>query len=74
VTGRGSWRATLFLVRPGDLTKTDRDGASSSQYLVDLIRNGGAPIGRPGMPAVGGVLGDAEMRDLVEYVQSLRAP
>src|SRR5713226_6010877 len=45
--GRGSWRATLFLIRPGDLTERLRTGRESDQYLADIIRHGGAPIGRP---------------------------
>ena len=71
VTGRGSWSAKLFLVRPGDLADPARRGASSEQYLFDLIKNGGAPIGRPGMPAFGTALTDGEIRDVVQYVRSL---
>jgi mono/diheme cytochrome c family protein len=71
VAGRGSWRATLFLVRPGDLTDPARQRASSDQYLFDLIKNGGAPIGRPGMPAFGAALGDEQIRELVQYVRGL---
>jgi len=71
VTGRGSWPATLFLVRPGDLADRARRHASSDQYLFDLIKNGGAPIGRPGMPAFGAALTDEEIRDVLQYVRSL---
>ena len=73
VTGRGSWRATLFLVRPGDLADPARGRANSDQYLFDLIKNGGAPIGRPGMPAFGATLTDEEIRDVVQYVRALSA-
>ena len=73
VTGRGSWRASLFLVRPGDLADPARR-RDSPHYLFDLIKNGGAPFGRPGMPAFGAVLSDEEIRDVVEYVRSLSAP
>ncbi len=55
VDGRGSWRATLFLIRPGDLA----DAATAmqhDQYLFEMIKHGGAPIGRPGMPAFGSTL------------------
>jgi mono/diheme cytochrome c family protein len=69
--GRGSWRAALFLVRPGDLTDTDRTRTLSDQYLFDLIKNGGAPIGRPGMPAFGASLSDEDIRELVRYVRGL---
>jgi mono/diheme cytochrome c family protein len=71
VSGRGSWRATLFLVRPGDLADPARMRASSDAYLFDLIKHGGAPIGRPGMPAFGTALTDEQIRELVQYVRSL---
>jgi mono/diheme cytochrome c family protein len=69
--GRGSWRATLFLVRPGNLADGARLGARSDQYLVDIIKHGGAPIGRPGMPAFGAALSEDEIRELVAYVRGL---
>ena len=68
--GRGSWRATLFLLRPGNLTgpevKRDPD-----QYLFDIIKDGGAPIGRPGMPAFGSQLREEDLRALVGYIRRL---
>jgi mono/diheme cytochrome c family protein len=70
VTGQGSWRATLFLVRPGDLSDPVRLHAVSDQYLLDLIKNGGAPIGRPGMPAFGAALTADQIRELVQYIRS----
>jgi len=73
VDGRGSWRATLFLVRPGDLTDKARFGATSDAYLFDLIKHGGAPIGRPGMPAFGSTLRDEEIRLLAKVVHELPA-
>ena len=69
--GHGSWRATLFLIRPGDLADSARVAGHTDQYLADVIRNGGAPIGRPGMPAFGGSLGDDDIRALVVYVRTL---
>jgi len=69
--GRGTWRATLFLVRPGNLADGARLGQRSDQYLFDIIKNGGAPIGRPGMPAFGAVLSEDEIRELVAYVREL---
>ena len=71
--GRGSWRATLFLIRPGDLADSARMAGHSDQYLADIIKNGGAPIGRPGMPAFGGALSDEDIRALVAYVRTLAA-
>ena len=68
VDGRGSWRAALFLIRPGDLT---RAGAQSDQYLFDIIKHGGASFGRPGMPAFGAQLSEADIQTLVAYVTTL---
>jgi mono/diheme cytochrome c family protein len=71
VDGRGSWRAALFLVRPGDLTDPERVGQRSDEYLADLIKHGGAPIGRPGMPAFGSTLSDEDIRLLVQSVRGI---
>src|SRR5437588_12345764 len=69
VDGRGSWRAALFLIRPGDLTDGRRLRGYSDRYLFDLIKNGGATIGRPGMPAFGAQLSDDDIALLVAYVR-----
>src|SRR6266571_1080208 len=74
VDGRGSWRAALFLIRPGDLTDRRRMEGQSDDYLAAIIKNGGAPLGRPGMPAFGSALSDAEVEALVGWVRSLSAP
>ena len=69
--GRGSWRAALFLVRPGKLHDAAAIEQRSDQYLFDIIKYGGAPIGRPGMPAFGSTLSDQEIAELVGYVRGL---
>jgi mono/diheme cytochrome c family protein len=69
--GRGSWRAALFLVRPGNLADPTRQMALSDAYIFDLIKNGGAAIGRPGMPAFGATLSDDDVALLVRYVRTL---
>ena len=69
--GRGSWRAALFLVKPGRLSDAAVIDARSDQYLFDLIKHGGAPIGRPGMPAFGSTLTDDDIRAMVGYVRGL---
>ena len=74
VDGRGSWRAVLFLIRPGDLTDAGRMRPHSDRYLFDLIKHGGAPIGRPGMPGFGFNLSDADVEALVAYVRTLPRP
>jgi mono/diheme cytochrome c family protein len=70
VDGRGSWRAWLFLMRPGDLSDAARMRQHTDQYLFDLIKHGGAPFGRPGMPAFSH-LTDDEVRTLVGYLRTL---
>src|SRR5438093_8568129 len=69
--GRGSWRAVLFLIRPGNVADPAALGQRSDQYLFDIIKYGGAPIGRPGMPAFGSTLTDDEIAELVAYVRAL---
>jgi len=68
--GRGSWRAALFLLRPGNLAAPNVT-AESERYLFDIIKHGGSPIGRPGMPAFGYHLKDEDITELVKYVRIL---
>jgi mono/diheme cytochrome c family protein len=68
--GRGSWRATLFLIRPGNLADSATTGPTD-QYLFDLVKHGGSPIGRPGMPAFGATVKDEDIRELVAYMRGL---
>jgi mono/diheme cytochrome c family protein len=72
--GRGSWRATIFFIQPGDLTDHEAMGGLSDDYLFGLIKNGGATIGKPGMPAFGYHLSDPEIRALVAHLRTLSAP
>jgi len=69
--GHGSWRATFFLIRPGNLGDARTLAGKSDEYLFDLIKNGGAAIGKPGMPAFGFHLTDEQIRELVRYVRAL---
>lgn len=68
VDGRGSWRAALFLIRPGDLTTAANQ---PDRYVFDIIKHGGASIGRPGMPAFGVQLSDEDIRTLAAYLKTL---
>jgi mono/diheme cytochrome c family protein len=72
--GRGSWRATLFFLRPGNLTDPRALAGLSDAYLFGLLKEGGAPIGKPGMPAFGYHLTDQQIRELIGYVKSLARP
>lgn len=69
--GRGSWRAALFLIRPGDLSDPVRMSQHADQYLFDIIKHGGAPLGRPGMPAFGFHLSDDDIMALIRHVRGL---
>jgi mono/diheme cytochrome c family protein len=72
--GRGSWRAALFLLRPPDLTDRARQAAMSDRYMFDLIKSGGAPVGRPGMPSFGYQMSDADIELVVAYLRTLVRP
>ena len=69
--GHGSWRASLFLLRPGDLGDARLVDALTDEYLLTLIKNGGATLGKPGMPAFGYHLTDEQIREVVRYVRTL---
>jgi len=71
--GHGSWRAIILLIQPGRLTDKKAMAQLSDEYIFDLIKNGGATIGKPGMPAFGYHLSDPEIRALVAYVRTLSA-
>lgn len=68
--GRGSWRAALFLIRPGDLTDRARMRGHTDRYLFDIVKHGGSPIGRPGMPGFEH-LSDADVATLVRHLREL---
>jgi mono/diheme cytochrome c family protein len=69
--GRGrSWRARLLLLRPGDLAGPEA-AAWPEPYLAEVIRQGGSSLGKPGMPAFGFVLTDAQIAEVARYVRSL---
>ena len=72
--GHGSWRASIFLIRPGDLADPRTIEGRTDEYLFDLIKHGGATIGKPGMPSFGFHLSDAQIRELVRYVRALPGP
>ena len=72
--GRGSWRATIFLIQPGDLTDREAMSRLSDDYLFGIIKDGGATIGKPGMPAFGYHLTDPEIRALAAHARALSAP
>ena len=69
--GRGrSWRARLLFLRPGNLA-SPQVAVLSDQFLDALIRHGGATFGKPGMPSFGFLLGDDDIRALIQYLRIL---
>ena len=72
--GHGSWRAWLFLMRPGDLADPRLVDSLSDDYVIMLIKNGGASLGKPGMPAFGYHLADEQVREIVRYLRTLPRP
>jgi mono/diheme cytochrome c family protein len=69
--GRGSWRATIFLIRPGDLSDQARMRVRDDRYLFELIKHGGAPLGRPGMPGFGFNLNDQQIEAVIRFTRTL---
>jgi mono/diheme cytochrome c family protein len=69
----GTWRARLVLLRPGNLASPET-ATLPDQYLVDIIRHGGANFGKPGMPSFGFALDENEIRALVVYLRMLPPP
>jgi len=45
------------------------DGRGS--WRAAIIKHGGAPIGRPGMPAFGSTISDEEIEELARYIRGL---
>jgi len=68
--GRGGWRAWAVLLRPGNLAAPEM-AALPDRYLTDLIRQGGAGVGKPGMPSFGFALSEAQIEALVAYLRAL---
>jgi mono/diheme cytochrome c family protein len=69
--GRGSWRARIFLMRPGDLSDRSRLAQHSDRYLFDLVKQGGSPVGRPGMPGFAFNLTDEQIEAVVAHLRTL---
>ena len=57
-----------------DLTDSAYLQTLPDEYLFQIIKQGGANLGKPGMPSWGQELDDREIRDLVVHIRSLAAP
>jgi mono/diheme cytochrome c family protein len=71
--GEGDGPAGLALdPRPAHIGDRAYMSAKTDAYLFDVIKNGGASVGRsPLMAPWGGMLSDAQIRDVIAYVRSL---
>jgi mono/diheme cytochrome c family protein len=69
--GDGPVAATLD-PKPARLGDRAYMSAKTDDYLFQVIKNGGASVGRsPLMAPWGGTLSDAQIRDVIAYVRSL---
>src|SRR2546427_8662886 len=60
---------------PGESPSTDPPWVMPDGFLVNVITHGGSVEGlSPGMPALGGYLSDAQVRQVILYVRSLASP
>jgi mono/diheme cytochrome c family protein len=71
--GEGDGPAGLALnPRPAHIGDRAYMSGKTDEYLFDVIKNGGASVGRsPLMAPWGGMLSDAQIRDVIAYVHSL---
>ena len=71
-SGKGDgWRAWLFRLEMRDFTDSAYMQTLPDEYLFQIIKQGGASLGKPGMPSWGQELTDQEIKSLVAYVRSL---
>ncbi len=74
VSGKGDgWTAWLLRLKMRDLGDPAYVGSLSDDYLFQVIKHGGASLGKPGMPSWGQELTDGEIMELVVYIQRLAA-
>lgn len=72
-SGKGDGPAAATLpTKPADHTDGKRMKTLSNQFLFDIIKNGGASVGKsPLMPAWSGQLKDQDIWNLVAYIREL---
>ena len=73
--GKGNgWTAWLYRLKMRDLTDAAYVQTLRDDYMFQIIKHGGASLGKPGMPSWSQELDDREIRDLVVHIRSLAAP
>jgi len=75
-SGRGDGPSAVgFATKPSDLADGRLINQMPDGFLVNVITHGGSVEGlSPGMPALGGYLSDAQVRQVILYVRSLASP
>ena len=74
-SGKGDgWTAWLFRLKMRDFTDAAYMRTLPDDYLFQIIKQGGANLGKPGMPSWGQELTDREIQELVVYIRSLAPP
>lgn len=70
-TGDGAAAAALN-PKPRDLTDKAYMGGLKDEYLIDIVKKGGAAVGKSAvMPPWGAVMKDDQIRDVITFVRSL---
>jgi len=74
--GRGDGlSAAGFATKPADLTDGRLMNALPDEFLLNVILRGGPAEGlSPGMPPLSGYLGDAETRQMIQYLRAIASP
>jgi len=58
--------------KPKDLSNKAFNGSLKDDYLVKLIKDGGAAVGKsPMMPKMGGTLKDGDVADVIAFIRTL---
>jgi len=71
--GKGDGAAAAALTpKPRDLTDKAYIGGLKDEYLIDIVKKGGAAVGKSAaMPPWGAVMKDDQIRDVIAFVRSL---
>jgi len=71
--GKGDGAAAAALnPKPRDLTDKAYIGGLKNEYLIDIVKKGGAAVGKSAaMPPWGAAMKDDQIRDVITFVRSL---
>ncbi len=71
--GKGDGAAAAALnPKPRDLTDKAYMGGLKDEYLIDIVKKGGAAVGKSAtMPPWGAAMKDDQIRDVITFVRSL---